>query len=83
MANANRTIPMAWTDDLNDLNARLIAFQRMNSAYLEELLVGHRDASSIVRGVDITLESILEGYQAFVDQVQTLRDAYQLIDDHG
>lgn len=70
MAKPYPTLPISVTDDLNNLNHALMAYDLLVSAWLE---AGDPAPKYFAAGVSHLLRPVIEGYQAIGDEVEMYR----------
>lgn len=70
MAKPYPTLPLSVTDELNNLNGALAAYDRLMTAYLEQ---GDTNPKDFAAGVSHLLRPVIEGYQEIADQVEMFR----------
>lgn len=80
-ANHNRTFPMAWLDDVHALNSQLEAFQSMLHSWVRSELSSKGDTRHEVlsRGMDLMLQTVLDGYRDIENNMNSLNEAHRRI----
>lgn len=78
---AGRTFPMAWLDDVHSLNSQLEAFQTMLYTWVRAELSDSGDVryDAVARGMDLMLQSILDGYRCIEANMDDMNDAHRKI----
>ncbi|WP_236176034.1 hypothetical protein [Pseudomonas pseudonitroreducens] len=70
MAKPYPTLPMSVTDELNNLNGALAAYDLLMSAWIEQGDSGPKHFSA---GCSYLLRSVIEGYESIADEVEMFR----------
>lgn len=72
MANAYRSVPLHWLDDIHTLNCSLEAYQSLLSAFLASPDRNPSDLDSFIVGLNAIFQPILEGYQEIEQNVRLI-----------
>lgn len=72
MANAYRSVPLHWLDDIHTLNCALETYQRLLSAFMSRSEHAPSDPDSFVVGLNAIFQPILDGYQEIEQNVHLI-----------